>query len=330
MDGQIQAVCHVIGFPVTLYAICITLSIGAGLLFMNRLAARAAFSPDVRLVLMIGTLLLGFLGARTFYCLARLSFYMESGLGSMLQAWKGGYALWGAVGGVALAAVITAKVTRQSAARLFDVLAPPAALVIALCRFAEYFSGEGIGLDVEQALFQRFPFAVMNEYGEWYWAVFMLEALAALVILTVLMRTAGNDGDRARLFILLYASTQVVLESMRRDNFLRWLFVRVSQLTAVIVLACLMIGGIVLWIKGKAGKRMPAGQLIACCAGFILCAGACAALEFAIDKTSLPYWAAYLMMAAACVGLGACAYQVIFRSRGGSVVEAVPASLPKT
>ena len=64
----------------------------------------------------------------------------------------------------------------------------PAALTIALCRFSEYFSGEGIGMYVENEALRFFPLAVSNEWGEWYWAIFVLEGLAALAIMACLLR----------------------------------------------------------------------------------------------------------------------------------------------
>ena len=84
-----------LGLPVTAYALCVVLSLGAGMTGLW-LRARKSLRPGT-----LGTLLtlafpLGLLGARAFYCLARLSFYLEVGAANMLYLWYGGYALWGA------------------------------------------------------------------------------------------------------------------------------------------------------------------------------------------------------------------------------------------
>lgn len=303
-----------LGLPVTAYALCVVLSLGAGMTGLW-LRARKSLRPGTLGTLLTLALPLGLLGARAFYCLARLSFYLEVGAANMLYLWYGGYALWGAVGGVALAAFLTARITRQSTARLLDALAAPAALTIALCRFSEYFSGEGIGMYVENEALRFFPLAVSNEWGEWYWAIFVLEGLAALAIMACLLRQrARRPGDAARLFLLLYSACQVLLESLRRDNFPRWLFVRVSQLTAVIVLAVMMLFALGRWLKARP-RRVSAGRVAVCWLVFLLCVGACIALEFAVDKFPyLPIWLDYCLMAGCCVGLGWSAYQLSMKN----------------
>lgn len=307
----------VFGRPVTAYALCLALAAGIGLwLFAVRGKKQGIPGP----VLWHAALLsvpFGLIGARVFYCVCMLNFYAEMGFDAALRLWEGGYALWGAVGGVTLAAVIAAKTGKQPAGKLLDALAPSAALVIGLMRLAEYFSGEGVGLYVEDEAFCRFPLAVCNQYGEWHFAIFLLEALAALVIFAVLLRSKRKNGDLARLFLLLYCACQIVLESMRRDNYLRWLFVRVSQLTSVLVIAGMMIAAVIRWARNKEARHMTGKQIVLCWAVVLACAGICVALEFSVDGKILPdipVWADYALMACCCAGIGAAAYRVIFHS----------------
>lgn len=303
------------GSPVTLYGLLIALSFFLGLTLFYARRKEWGLKKETAEIFALFTLPLGFLGARFFYCLARLPLYQEIGLWNMLRFWDGGYALWGAFGGAVLASVLTAKHTKQSTKTVLDALAAPAALVIALCRFAEYFSGEGIGMYVENEFFWRFPFAVCNEWEEWYWAVFLLEGVAALAICClVFRRKSGKPGDNAKLFTLLYCASQVLLESLRRDNFLRWLFVRVSQLTAVLVMTGLMIAAVIAWAKLPREKRMAKMKLILFWALYVICTGLCIGLEFAIDKSAdLPVWLCYCLMAVCCAGLGTSAYQIVLK-----------------
>lgn len=306
-----------LGKPVTLYAalLVIALALGLGMLYLGQ--KKAGLRRDTTEVFALLALPLGLIGARLFYCLARLTLYMEIGLGSILRLWDGGYALWGAVGGAVLAALLTAKITRQSAVKLLDALAAPAALTIALSRFAEFANGEGIGLEVENAIFQRFPFAVYDaEWEVWFWAIFMLEGAAALVICLVLQmkRIAKQPGDKAKLFLVLYCSAQILLESLRRDQFLRWLFVRVSQLTAVLVLGGLMFWALYKWVKTPADRRMPVKQLILNWVIFLAGVGVCIAMEFAVDKSAdMPVWLCYCIMAVCCVVFGYTSYRLILK-----------------
>ena len=304
------------GLPVTLYALCVVIALALGLLMLALGQRKHRLRADTAEIFALLALPLGLIGARLFYCLSRLTLYMEMGLGSILRLWDGGYALWGAVGGAVIAAILTAKFTKQSAVQLLDALSAPAALVIALCRFAELANGEGIGIEVYNPVFQRFPFAVFNaDWEVWCWAICMLEGVVALGIAAILLaRKPSKSGDHARLFCILYCSSQILLESLRRDQFLRWLFVRVSQLTAVLVLGGLMFWALYKWVKAPADQRMPKKQLILNWVLFLLCVGIAIAMEFAVDKAAfMPVWLCYTIMTVCCVVFGWTSYRLIMK-----------------
>ncbi|MBR5108619.1 MAG: prolipoprotein diacylglyceryl transferase [Clostridia bacterium] len=301
------------GLPVTPYALCLVISLGIGLLCFFPAAKRNGVSRDAAWRAALLALPLGLMGARLFHFAGNYYYYEEVGFDALLRLWNGGFALWGAVGGAALAAFIAAKTTRQPAARLLDALAVPGALAIGLARFAEYFSGEGIGPYVENDLFARFPFAVYRpDYEVWNWAVFMLEGVSALVIAVILMRRKRPAGDTARLFLLLYSACQITLESLRRDHCLRWLFVRVSQLTCLLVILGLMLFAGIRWFKSKK-KASPLPVLLPWLA-VALCSGIIIAVEFSFDGKilrDLPVWAGYLIMACCSAGIGYSAYRAL-------------------
>lgn len=311
----------VFGLPVTAYALCLVISLGAGLLCFFLDGRKQGLNTDALWRTGLLSLPLGLIGARLFHFMGNFYYYEEMGFDALLRLWDGGFALWGAVAGAALAALIAGKWSRVSVASLLDCLAAPAALAIGLARFAEYFSGEGIGPYVETEFFCRFPFAVYRpDYEVWNWAVFMLEGAAALVIAAVLRRKKRPTGDAARLFLLLYSACQITLESLRRDHCLRWLFVRVSQLTALIVILGLMLAATVRWLKCGGNQKALRVWLpwlaVAALSGIVV------AIEFSFDGKilrDLPVWAGYLIIACCSFGIGWTAYRLVFgkRSVGG-------------
>ncbi|MBR3017142.1 MAG: prolipoprotein diacylglyceryl transferase [Clostridia bacterium] len=303
------------GLPVTAYALCLVISLGIGLLCFFAAAKRNGVSMDAAWRTALLSLPLGLIGARLFHFIGNYFYYEEMGFAALLRLWDGGFALWGAVGGAALAAFIAGKTTRQSVANLLDTLAAPGALVIGLTRFAEYFSGEGIGPYVENDFFARFPFAVYRpDYEVWNWAVFMLEGIAALLIACILFRKKRPAGNTARLFLLLYSACQITLESLRRDHCLRWLFVRVSQLTALLVILGLMLFATVRWAKAKRNQKASLLPVLLPWLSVALFSGIIIAIEFSFDGKilrDLPVWAGYLIVAACSAGIGVSAYRLI-------------------
>ena len=305
------------GLPVTLYALLLVCAFAAGLLLLRVNQRKAGLRPDTTEIFALLALPLGLVCARLFYCLARVTLYMEIGLSNVLRLWDGGFALWGAVGGAVIAAILAAKITKQSPVKLLDAMAAPAALTIALARFAEFASGEGIGLEVENELLQFFPLAVFDpEWEVWFFAIFMAEGIAALIICALLQwKNFPRTGDKAKLFLVLYCSAQILLESLRRDQFLRWLFVRVSQLTAVLVLGGLMFYALYKWLKAAKEHRMPVKPLVINWVIFLLGVGICIAMEFAVDKSAdMPVWLCYCIMAVCCVAFGWTSCKLVLHS----------------
>ena len=265
---------------------------------------------------------LGLLGARLFYCLAALDWVMQEGFGFFFQLSRGGYMLYGALAGCALALWLTARITGESFARMADALAAPAMALIFLGRLAEGLVDQGYGWCVEDwfmedsgmslfvmedpSFFYRLPFAVPDMYSNYNWAVFVFEALTAGVIALILLRTRPRtDGARATLALLLYAATQILCESLRQDAVLRWGFVRINQ-----VIGAVLIAGLMLLFVLRDPARRP-GQIAGLSAGILGCMGVVIAMEFALEKKIsaiefVPMDVCYVLMALACLGLILC------------------------
>ena len=310
----------VFGLPVTAYALCLALAVGAGLFLFFRLGKKEKIRDDALWSTALWAIPLSLLGARVFYCLCRISMYLEIGPISILKLWEGGYALWGAVGGACLAGFIGAKRHGENIHRLLDVMAVPGALVIAACRFGECLIGQGYGPEMENEALWFFPLCVFREnYEEWNLAVFMLEGLYALILLGVLLSKRRPEGDRAKLFLILYSSGQILLESLRRDSYLRWLFVRVSQLTAALVIALVMGFALAKWIKNKENRRFTPGAWVGCWIAVLGLVGVCVAMEFSVDGkgkllTDIPVPLAYLVMGLCCAALCFVSCRAVFHS----------------
>ena len=325
---------------VTAYSLGIALSAALCLMLLGWTCHRKKLADNTAGIVAVLALPLGLICARAFYCLVKIRFYVYSNIGgaaSMLWLWEGGYSLWGALGGAVLAGVIAARVTKQRLSAVLDALTPSLALFVALERGLEYLDpGLGYSYEVQAEAFQRFPFAVFNEfwYG-WMFAICAVECLIALAIFAALLPRKRRAGDTARLFFVLYGASQILMESLRKDDTPKWLFVRVYQLTAAIVVALLMIAAVIRWGVKKDQRRMRPGAVIAYCVGFLMLIGVVVAMEFAVDGKilqDLVPWQIYGIMALCCAGIGCAAYQVVFRSTGGKDGEAslpVPAAKGK-
>ena len=234
--------------------------------------------------------------ARLAYCLIQFGFYfLEMGPLSVLRVWEGGFLLYGAVAGAMGAAALLAKKRGADVVRTLDELAAPGMLVIALSRLAESLTTEGVGTWVESEWMMRFPFAVLNDYGEWQLCVFLPEALAAAVILLIVLRKAAGRGEKIMTAVLLYACCQVFFESLRMDDCLKIGFVRVSQVASAAAIAAVT----AIRARRIGGMKLAATRI----AVLLACVAVVGGIEWALDKTPMNNVILYAVMIAMCAAM---------------------------
>ncbi len=224
----------------------------------------------------------------------------EGKLYMILRPWQGGYTLYGALLGGALGALIAGKGAGVRPLEALDALTPGACVMILFARVGEIFTGEGIGRWAEVEWTHFFPLSVCTYqdefFEEWRYIVWFWEALAALIILILLLRNEKGavPGRQTVLFVTLLGTSQILLEQMRRDNYLRFIvFVRVNQLAALTTLVAVLL---VLLIRHKPSRTKVFWSL----ATLVLASLADMASEFVFDKYEYAPWL-YLSMPLAAV-----------------------------
>ncbi len=194
------------------------------------------------------------------------------------------FSFFGGGVGVVLAMALTAKLTGRKIRPYLSAFAPCGALLTAGFRAAECFQGLlGAGWDLEPSPFTRFPFAIVNQWDEWYLAVFTLEALAALIVALVFaLRKRESDipGLRMERTVFYLCVPQIFFESLR-NQCMRWGFVRVEQVLCGVTVVGLIIYGC-MHAKGAKGLKRFRPAI-----GALLCVAVIVGVEFALDKWNI-------------------------------------------
>lgn len=270
----------------------------AGILFWRRGKKQGLSSVCLSTALGLAVVL-GLIGAKLLYIAIRGEYLLPTyGWRAFFRLKKNEFALGGAVLGVMTALWAAGRLVGQPASRLLDVLAPGGLLMIACARFSEYFADFGLGHYIESPAWQFFPYGMVNEYGEWYQSVFLLEALFALIAFAVVLRASKHGAlQPGRLALVLWALPQIFSESFRNES-LRWGFVRVQQVLCA-VLSLAVMASFAVQVK-KQGRRVSAWPFAVFLLGIALCIG----VEFALDKTHIPRMVCYGAMILALTGVG--------------------------
>ena len=241
--------------------------------FMNR--GRKGLAAQCLLMGLFGTVF-GLVLAKLVYYFAMINFMVMFGwLQSLVDVTMGTFSYYGGMAGFCLGVVLSAKLTHDRPMALLNAFAPAGTLLAALARFGEYFL-EGVGTrdflywELPEHCF--FPLAVSNEYGEWLYAVFMLEGLLSLVVFVLCLTCFRKQRFLRSLFYLCLL--QILCESLRTDSF-TWLFVKVEQLICMLGAA----GVLLVYCVKSPGVRRRWLPIVYCC----LAAGLFVVLEFAFN-----------------------------------------------
>ena len=256
------------------------------------------------------------------------------------RTWEGGFLLWGGIGGILLAALFTGKITKQSGASIADTAVIPMCLMIAAVRLLSglLFDNVGIGcalsrwFDPEEtdmayrlslwpledwSFFERFPFAKLNYYGEWCWAVYVPQAIWAAVLAWQVKRPKADPGGRTVRFIILFSCGSILLESLLYGGeFYRipWLaFVKANQILCAVAL---VIAAVICLRRLEKGARLKPAIILF--AQFLAAIGLIIVLEFTAfeKKISQIEWltadACHLIMIGLCAWI-ALAFRAVWK-----------------
>ncbi len=251
--------------------------------------------------ILFGTALAVVLAKGLYTLLLSSKVWPRYGWASLLRMEPAEFSFIGGCLGMVLGVALSAKLYQIQASRLLSLFAPAGALMAAGARVAEVFLDmQGAGAYVENEAFARMPFAISNEWGEWFWAVFLLEAVLALIVAVVFSVRKTEDAIVSLRFehVVYYLCVpQIFCESLRALG-MRWGFVRIEQVLCGVIIEGLLIYGC-LQFKGNAGfwkRYWP-------CFAALGCVGVIVGVEFGLDKVpsiSDTIW--YCVMIAALVG----------------------------
>lgn len=228
------------------YGIIIASAVVIAILLAMQEAKRKKVNPDHIIDFALIAIPLAAIGARAYYVVLEWSRF-SSNIVSVFYIWEGGLAIYGAIIGGVLAAVIISRWRKLSLLTLFDVAAPGLALAQALGRWGNFFNQEAYGPLVTDPGWMWFPFAVRIEAtNSVHMATFFYESMWCLLIFIFIWtqrKKFKHEGDAFLFYALFYGFERMLVEGLRQDSL--WLVsgvIRASQLlSALIFIAALTI-----------------------------------------------------------------------------------------
>lgn len=241
----------IFGWPIRWYGIFIGAAILLALTFASRDFRRKGWDEEFILDAAVWTILIGFIGARTYYVLFELDYYLQNP-GEILQIWNGGIAIYGGVIAGGLTLYFYAKSKKMDPLFVTDTVAPYLLLAQAIGRWGNFVNQEAHGGEVTLEFLQdtlhlpQFIVDGMHIKGTYYHPTFLYESVWSILGVVVLLFVRSRNktlriGDTTLLYLIWYSFGRFFIEGLRTDS-LWWGPFRVSQvLAAVLFIGALLI-----------------------------------------------------------------------------------------
>jgi len=256
----------VFGLDVYWYGVIITLGIMGGLSLALHVAKKTKQDTEVYIDFLMYDLIFAFAGARLYYVLFELEYYLKNPI-EIFYIREGGLAIYGGIIASAIMAFVFTKIKKISFWKFTDTAVIGLVLGQAIGRWGNFVNREAFGDYTESFLAMRLMkeqvTAPMTEKilsnlkiieGITYIQVhptFLYESLwniALLIILFVYYKHKRFEGEIMFLYFIGYGIGRLWIEGLRTDPLLLALLqIPVSQIVSVLII----IGGLIGVIYGR-------------------------------------------------------------------------------
>lgn len=271
-------------FGIRMYAFGAYVAVGAFcslmVMFMIRKAFELKFETIPLTFLLSG--ICGLTVSRLSFCLLNQELGKMMPLYSWFQVSGGGWSMFGLIGGVFLGGLISARITKEKTGKVMDVLSLSVLPLIVAERIGENrIEDFDISRVLQNEVIAKSFLATGDEYTRALMTYYVAAAVCAILFAVLLITSVRRkeDGNITIMFLLLFGSASIILESLRYDFFLSISFVGLQQVAAALMLAL----GIIL--AARRSNRPKSVLSILAIVSILFMAGAVIGLEFALDRT---------------------------------------------
>lgn len=239
------------GLNIAWYGVIICFGMVLGIAVAWFRSKKMGVNPDFVFDFCLLAFPLAIIGARLYYVAFQWEVYADDPI-RILYINEGGLAIYGAVLGGVLAALIFAWWKKISFWVISDIAIPSLILGQAIGRWGNFVNQEAFGEVIKNEALQFFPYGVyIEDLGEWHQATFFYESLWCFVVfgaLLLISRKEKTPGVLLSVYCMLYGLERFVVEQFRTDSLMIGPL-RVSQVLSAVIVAV----GIVLFVFLKRG-----------------------------------------------------------------------------
>ncbi|SCU59855.1 prelipoprotein diacylglycerol transferase [Listeria monocytogenes] len=237
------------------YGVIIASAVVIALLLALSEANKRKMDKEIIVDLLIWAIPISIISARIYYVIFEWDFY-KNNLGEIVKIWHGGIAIYGALIGAVLMAIIFSRIKKISFWQLADVVAPSLIIAQAIGRWGNFMNQEAHGAETTRSFLEslHLPDFIINQMyidGAYYQPTFLYESLwnvLGFIVLLIIRRTKIRRGELFLGYVIWYSFGRFFIEGMRTDS-LMWGDFRVSQVLSLLLIVLSI--GIIIYRRMK-------------------------------------------------------------------------------
>ena len=240
------------------YAVIIAVGMIVAMCLSYTEAKRQKINLEFWINLLFYIILFGVIGARLYYVLFNLSYYLSDPL-EIVKVWHGGLAIHGGIIAGVIVILLYTRKYNVNTLKTLDIMAVSVVIGQAIGRWGNFFNQEAFGGVVSKGFLEtlKLPEFIINGMyinGSYHHPTFLYESVwnvIGFIILLILRRRKYNKvGELSGFYLIWYSIGRFFIEGLRTDSLMLGPL-RIAQVVSLIA----FIIGIVLIVRAKKGSR---------------------------------------------------------------------------
>ena len=232
---------NIFGFNVYYYSLCILLGVIIAYILITREGKKQGLPKEFISDLIFYTLIIGILGARVYYCVFNLDYYLANP-SEILKIYNGGLAIHGGVIAGLVFVYFYTKKKNISFIKILDIVAPAVIIAQSFGRWGNFFNQEAHGgittyQNLKNMHIPEFIINGMHIEGKYYYPTFFFESIWCLIGFIILMIARRNKnlrkGFQIGFYFIWYGIGRFFIEALRTDS-LMFFGLKIAQIVSLI------------------------------------------------------------------------------------------------
>lgn len=232
---------NIFGFNAYYYSLCILLGVIVAYILITREGKKQGLTKEFTSDLIFYTLIIGILGARVYYCVFNLDYYLANP-SEILKIYNGGLAIHGGVIAGLIFVYFYTKKKNVSFIKILDIVAPAVIIAQSFGRWGNFFNQEAHGgittyQNLKNMHIPEFIINGMHIEGKYYYPTFFFESIWCLMGFIILMIARKNKnlrkGFQIGFYFIWYGIGRFFIEALRTDS-LMFFNLKIAQIVSLI------------------------------------------------------------------------------------------------